>query len=65
MAIDEFKIFNRWGNMVFSGDGTNDKWDGTYMGIPCDMGTYYYLIQLNCADVSKPKIRKGDITLIR
>jgi len=38
------KIFNIWGNMVYSSDGYGDPWDGTYQGNALPSGTYYYII---------------------
>ena len=30
----DFKIFDRWGEMVFQTDNINDVWDGTFNGMP-------------------------------
>ena len=67
MALDEMKVFDRWGNMVFSGGGSNDKWDGTYQGKPCELGTYYYMMSMTCSDGDKGivKWQKGDVILVR
>ena len=59
----DFKVYNRWGECVFM---TNDKekgWDGTYKGVPQDMGTYYYYLKYDCG--GKTMEQKGDLTLIR
>jgi len=40
-----FYIFNRWGEEVFSSTNLNFVWDGTYEGIPVQVGTYtWYLV---------------------
>jgi gliding motility-associated-like protein len=40
-----FYIFNRWGEEVFSSEQLNFVWDGTYDGIPVQVGTYtWYLV---------------------
>jgi gliding motility-associated-like protein len=40
-----FYIFNRWGEEIFSAEQLNFVWDGTYEGLPVQVGTYtWYLI---------------------
>jgi gliding motility-associated-like protein len=41
------KIFNRWGQEVYSSRGYYNAWDGTTNGKPLPFGTYYYVINLN------------------
>lgn len=38
------KIFNAWGNQVFSSKGYTEPWDGTYNSKKLPAGTYYYVI---------------------
>jgi gliding motility-associated-like protein len=59
-----FKIFNRWGEEVFSTNDVNMGWDGKYHGTPQDIGTYKYLIILEESD-GLERTYKGDVTLIR
>jgi gliding motility-associated-like protein len=61
----DFKIYNRWGQLVY--ENTNDVnkgWDGTFHGVPQDMGVYNYVLILGTPDGSD-KVIKGDVTLIR
>jgi gliding motility-associated-like protein len=59
-----FRIANRWGQTVFQSANSNDaRWDGTYNGVPQDMGTYYYYIKYDCGGSTFEQ--KGDVTLIR
>jgi gliding motility-associated-like protein len=60
-----FKVYNRWGNLVFDSGSTNQAWDGTYNGIPCDIGVYYYVVSYTVAGDNEKRIVKGDITLLR
>ena len=63
--IVEMNIFNRWGNMVYhAADGESRGWDGTYNGVPQDMGVYNYLIILSSPD-GRQHDYKGNLTLIR
>lgn len=41
----EMIIYNRWGEVVFEGDGVTDSWDGTQNGSPCAEGTYIWTIR--------------------
>jgi gliding motility-associated-like protein len=62
--LSVFKVFNRYGNEVYSGTDPAQGWDGTYKGKPCEPGTYYYLIALVYPD-GRTQSYKGDLTLIR
>lgn len=62
--IVEFRVFNRWGQEIYSGAGNNVSWDGTWKGTPQDMGTYSYIIRVASPD-GEVETYKGDITLIR
>lgn len=67
--IVSFKIFNRWGEVVFerSNFAPNDKsfaWDGTYNGTVLPPDTYVYFVQAYCEGDELLKV-KGDITIIR
>lgn len=38
------KIFDRWGEEIFHSFDVNNGWDGTYRGINCPIGTYYWTL---------------------
>jgi len=60
-----FSVFNRWGQAVYHvEDGSNIGWDGTYMGVPAEMGTYNYLVIISNAE-GQLQSHKGDVMLIR
>jgi gliding motility-associated-like protein len=64
--IIEFRIYNRWGQVVYEGSKTSDGWDGTFEGKPLDMGTYYYYAQITCVGpYNILSEQKGDFMLIR
>ncbi len=56
-------IYNRFGQLVYSTKDIYSGWDGTFEGVPQDIGTYFYLIFYSI-DGNK-RMMKGDITLIR
>jgi gliding motility-associated-like protein len=59
-----FRIYNRWGQVVFETNDPNQGWDGTFKGNPQPMDVYTYTLDAIFADGTKTT-RKGDITLIR
>lgn len=62
--LDGFKVFDRWGNMVFFSDIVNEGWDGTFDGKQAEVGTYVFSFagrDGNGHDVN----RKGAFLLLR
>lgn len=62
--IIEFKIYNRWGQEIFSTTDHKRGWDGTYNGVPQEIGIYNYIIRVVIPD-GKQRVYKGDVTLVR
>ncbi|MBL7710646.1 MAG: gliding motility-associated C-terminal domain-containing protein, partial [Chitinophagaceae bacterium] len=63
-AIKYFRVFNRWGNMVFSTTRLNDGWDGTFSGKEQPSGVYVWMVEGVTKD-DRPITKKGTIMLIR
>lgn len=60
----EIKIYNRWGNLVYSSNNIKLSWDGRNGGDSCSEGNYFYLVQ--CNGVNGEELSKeGSLTLIR
>ena len=61
--IQEFSVYNRWGQKVFYTRDPSACWDGSFHGEKLDAGTFVYIIKASsfCGDVS----RKGTVLLIR
>lgn len=59
----EIVVYDRWGQQVFKSIGYPRPWDGTRNGTKLATATYYYVIELNSADVNIAPIT-GSITLI-
>lgn len=55
------QIFNQWGTMVFESQSYSQAWDGTYMGNPLPIGTYYYILSFT----ESLETLKGTITIIK
>ena len=62
--MQDFEIFDRWGKRIFHTQNIIQGWDGTYNGIPADMGTYTYIITGKSAS-GVPVTLKGTVVLIR
>jgi gliding motility-associated-like protein len=60
----DFRIYNRWGKLVFESDNQNVGWDGTYLGVLQPMDVYAYTLEAQFSD-GKRVSKKGDITLVR
>jgi len=61
--LTDFRIFNRWGEMVFNTADPNQGWDGSHEGVAQDMDVYYYIVKFKCDGKQVSKI--GEVTLIR
>jgi gliding motility-associated-like protein len=61
--LQDFSIYNRWGNLIFETSDINKGWDGNYMGQPCNTAGYVYLI--TGSDLSGKVVHKGTFLLIR
>jgi gliding motility-associated-like protein len=59
-----FRVFNRWGQMMFESNDPSIGWDGRFNGKPQPMDVYAYTLDAEL--LSGEKIKKsGSITLIR
>ena len=63
-TINSFKIFNRYGQQVFSIDQNEKGWDGTFKGVSQEKGVYVWYFKGRGID-NKNYIRKGTVLLIR
>ncbi len=70
-ALGDFHlmIFDRFGNRVYNSYYINQGWDGTFLGVPCDVGTYFWTLQFEAKDNVSLEVKtntiNGDLTLIR
>ncbi len=59
-----FRIYNRWGNLIFETTNIDEGWDGTLNGEPQPVGVYVYEVSA----VSKAGTvfkKQGNVTLLR
>jgi gliding motility-associated-like protein len=59
-----WKIYNRWGKLVFATEDRRMGWDGTFKGQLQPMDVYAYTLDVEFFDGKKLR-KTGDITLIR
>ncbi len=59
-----FRVYDRWGELVFESTDRSKGWDGTFRGRDCDPDTYDYYLQVTCLG-GLDNIIKGNVTLIR
>jgi gliding motility-associated-like protein len=63
-SMDIFRVYNRWGQMLYSGTGNGAGWDGRFAGRPQETATYVWYAE--GVDYLNNKIkRKGTVILIR
>jgi gliding motility-associated-like protein len=67
VILGEFRIYNRYGQVVFSTRNIKEGWNGTFKGVDQNVDTYYYVLQYQCNDRGyiSAKLEKGSIHLIR
>ena len=64
LDLDYFRIFNRWGEMVFETRDVGYRWDGTYKGRPQPVGNYVWILRGRCPN-GETMEKKGNVLLVR
>ncbi len=60
----DFRIFDRYGHMVFRTTNPHEGWDGTCNGKPVNPATYTYILSYRRIDGRSDEL-KGNVTLFR
>ena len=58
------KIFNRWGEKIYEGQGCGSGWDGIYRSEIVPGGVYVYIVNVKGTD-GKWYPFSGDVTVLR
>ncbi|HUH72898.1 MAG TPA: PKD domain-containing protein [Chitinophagales bacterium] len=64
LSINVFRIYNRYGEVIFETSNPDEGWDGTFNQTPINTGVYVYYVELDCYD-GGTNFLKGNITLLR
>ena len=59
-----FRIYNRWGQLVFQSVDETNGWDGKFKGALQPMDSYGYTLEATFGNGTQGT-KKGDITLVR
>ncbi|MGB1019267.1 MAG: PKD domain-containing protein, partial [Chitinophagales bacterium] len=59
-----FKIYNRWGELIFESNNQEIGWDGNYNNVSQELEVYTYLLEVVFIN-GKTTTQKGNITLLR
>jgi gliding motility-associated-like protein len=60
----EFRIYNQWGQLVFTSKDQRQGWDGTMSGQKQPVGVYVYIVRATMQD-GTVITKKGNITIMR
>jgi gliding motility-associated-like protein len=61
----DFRVYNRWGQLVFQSRNWQEKWDGRFGGALQNPGVFVWMLSYKNRDTGKDVFRKGTVTLIR
>ena len=61
----EFKVYNRWGQLIFQTNDWKKGWDGRFNGQLQPAGTYVWILQYTHRDTKQRIQKKGASLLIR
>ena len=64
LDINYFRIFNRWGELVFESHDNKDRWDGKHNGKEQPMDTYVWVIDGKCPNGQAVR-KSGNVMLVR
>jgi len=60
----DFRVYNRWGQLVYHSSDQSQGWDGKFNGVLQPMDSYAVIVNVVFSDNTKAT-KKGDVTLLR
>lgn len=63
VEVLDFKVWNRWGQLVYENDSNDFGWDGTKDGNPAAVDVYVYSIKYRFGEIEETLT--GELTLLR
>ncbi len=66
LGVDEaeWKIYDRWGRIIYESADINSAWDGQYRGSPVPQGVYVVHVKYRAGDLAGWGEKKGFVTVI-
>jgi gliding motility-associated-like protein len=64
-TLDEYRIYNRWGELVFTANDVSTAWKGFQGGSAADIGSYHYVIIGKRPSKNEKALYKGNFLLLR
>lgn len=64
-TVNHFRIYNRWGQVVFEDPDITHSWNGKLKGTEFPVGVYIWILEVYDTYYKKPYTQKGIITLLR
>jgi gliding motility-associated-like protein len=61
----EFKVYNRWGQLVFQTRDWRQAWDGRISGVQQGSDVFVWMLSYTHRDTKKQVFQKGTVMLIR
>ncbi len=61
----QFRIYNRWGQLLFESNDWKKRWDGKFKGSLQGTGTYVWMLTYTNRDTGQKVLKKGTVTMIR
>ncbi len=66
VTIVEFKVWNRWGQLVYNNENGLEGWDGYFKGSPAASDVYVFYVKYKIPGTNQPeRVLRGDVTLLR
>jgi gliding motility-associated-like protein len=63
--LNYFRVFNRWGELIYETTDLKSGWDGVYKGVPQNMETYVYQTEVETYVDTDPIQKTGYFKLLR
>ncbi len=64
--LEYFRVFNRWGQLLFETNDISVGWDGMFNGVPQNMETYVYQVSADTyVGEGKPVLKTGTFKLLK
>ncbi len=65
LEIEQFAIFNRYGQKIWTTIDQRRGWDGTQRSKEAEPGVYFYLLRYKCLTNGEKYTKKGDFMLVK